>query len=378
MATNNTLSVYDPIFYANEALLVLHKALGMAGRVYRGYDKAPQQKGSVIDIRVPSTFTAQDAPGNAQNIQANVVQVALNNWKEVKFSLTDKELSATQDTIIAEHIGPAAYAVADVIDQALTGLYTDIPTVASWSAPSVVSDITGFRAKQFANMVPMADPTMLHCMVDGQTEADLLGLQAFSQFQGAGNQGVASQMTGYLGQKFGYNFGANQNMKTHVPGALSAVADVTGVNADGVQTIALSANALTGNVAKGDLFSIAGSSTTYVVTQAAVVAGNAVSVNFYPALTVPTAGGEAVAFTQTAKTETLAFHRNAFALAMAPLSEMGDGLGARIATVTDPVTGLSLRSRVFYAGNESAMYVSIDALFGVKTLDPRLAVRVRR
>lgn len=374
----NTLAVYDPLFYANETLMILHKSLGMAGRVYRGYDKVPQQEGSVISIRVPSTFTAQDAPSNSQGVQANEVQIALNQWKEVKFSLTDKELTATQDTIIQEHIGPAAYAVSDVIDQSLTALYADIPTVASWSAPAAVSDITGFRARMFNNQVPMNDPSMLHAMVDGSTEADLLSLQAFSQNQGAGAMGVAAQMSGFLGQKYGYNFSANQNVKVHVPGALTGTAAVTGVNAAGVTSIAISAGALTANVKKGDLFTIAGSSANYVVTADAAAAGNSVTVSFSPKLAVATAGSEAVTFVETAKTETLAFHRNAFALAMAPLSEMGDGLGAKIATVTDPVTGLSLRSRVFYNGDASSLVVSIDALYGVKTLNQRLACRVRR
>ena len=67
---SNTLSVYDPLFYAQEALIQLEKALGMAGRVYRGYDKNPQQKGSVISITKPGTFTALAAPQAAQDLTA--------------------------------------------------------------------------------------------------------------------------------------------------------------------------------------------------------------------------------------------------------------------------------------------------------------------
>ncbi len=89
----NTLSVYDPIFYAQEALIQLEKALGMAGRVYRGYEKSPQEPGKVISIRRPSTFTAQDAPGSDMDIDAGEVQIILDQWKEVKFKLTDKELA---------------------------------------------------------------------------------------------------------------------------------------------------------------------------------------------------------------------------------------------------------------------------------------------
>jgi len=71
----------------------------------------------------------------------------------------------------------------------------------------------------------------------------------------------------------------------------------------------------------------------------------------------------------------MAFHRNAFALATAPLSTMGNELGAKIATVYNEKNGLSLRSRIYYVGNSSEVHVALDILYGVKTLDPNLACR---
>jgi len=76
-------------------------------------------------------------------------------------------------------------------------------------------------------------------------------------------------------------------------------------------------------------------------------------------------------------TANTAFHKNAFALAMAPLSELGGELGARIATITDPVSSLALRSRLYYVGDSSEVHVALDVLYGVKTLDPNLACRGR-
>ena len=61
----------------------------------------------------------------------------------------------------------------------------------------------------------------------------------------------------------------------------------------------------------------------------------------------------------------------------APLSELGGQLGAKIATVADPQTGLSLRSRLFYDGSNSKVIVALDVLYGVKTLEPNRAVRLR-
>jgi hypothetical protein len=39
------------------------------------------------------------------------------------------------------------------------------------------------------------------------------------------------------------------------------------------------------------------------------------------------------------------------------------------------VTGLSVRARRFYDGNNSKLFMALDVLYGVKTLDPNLAVR---
>jgi hypothetical protein len=74
--------------------------------------------------------------------------------------------------------------------------------------------------------------------------------------------------------------------------------------------------------------------------------------------------------------ESMAFHRDAFALAMAPLSDMGNNMGAKIATVEDPVTNITLRSRLFYLPDSSAIVVAIDALWGVLTLNGNRACRV--
>jgi len=128
-----SLGFYDPYFYAQEGLIQLEKVLGLAGRVHRGFDKSPQLKGSVINIKTPSVFTATDVNtstgGTTQDVVSPETTITLNQWKEVKFGLTDKELTFTGEQIISDHIRPAAYALADAIDQSIAGLYIDVPWV---------------------------------------------------------------------------------------------------------------------------------------------------------------------------------------------------------------------------------------------------------
>lgn len=381
---SNTLGVYNPIFYAQEALTQLEKALGMAGRVYRGYDEERRAfgRGETINIRRPSVFTAQDAPSTAQDANTGTVALTLNKWREVKFKLTDKELAFTGERIINDHIRPAAYALADDIDQNLVALYKTIPYSYTLNATpgSVVSDLTGPRQVLFDNKVPM-DPRLLHYMVNGSMEANLLANSAFGQWTGAGPTGETTQVRGAMGHRFGMNLFANQNVVGHTSGTYadgSTDGAIAATVAAGETTISIDGTSITGTIVAGDVIEIAGHTKKYVATTTTTAAANAISVVLSPALEAEATEDDLVTVTTSDSTaENLAFHRNAFALAMAPLSEMGNELGAKIAAVTDPVTGLSIRSRIYYVGNSSEVHVALDVLYGVKTLDERLACRAR-
>jgi hypothetical protein len=376
----NTLSVYDPIFYAQEALIQLEKALGMAARVHRGYDKTPQDKGSTIEIPVPGTFSAQNAPSAAQDLAPSKATIVLNQWKEVKFKLSDKELTFTKEKIIDDHIRPAAYALADDIDNALNALYADVPWFIDVGATAAVADVVAMNKMLFDNKVPLADEAMIHWEIDSDMYADLSANAAFSQWQGSGQAGADTQMSGQLGRRFGMNFFRNQNVKSHTPGvSADATGTATGAHAKGATAITVGAVTIGGTVKKGDSFSIAGQTQRYVFTADATAdgGGSLNAVPIYPALAVALAGGEVVTISLDAHSATLAFHRNAFALAMAPLSDIGNQLGARIATIADPITNLALRSRMYYVGDSSEVHVALDVLYGVKTLDGNLAARGR-
>lgn len=373
---SNELSVYDPLFYAQEAIIQLEKNLGMAGRVHRGYDKSPQQKGSVISITRPSTFTALAAPQTAQDIEAGEVQITLDQWYEVKFKLTDKELTFTTDKIINDHIRPAAYAIADKIDQQLVAQYKNIPWYNVNSSPLAVADITANRRILNVNNAPNDSR---HLMLSPTQEEEALNLSAFSQHAGAGDAGVQTQMRGSLGMKYGYEVFMNQNVPTHTQGV---AADATGALAAaataGDSVISFDGVTAAGTFQAGDSFVIAGNSQRYVFTALATADGGGIVTNaaIFPALVQDYAENDVITINLVGGEQGIGFHRNAFALAMAPLSEAGGQLGARISTVTDPVSGLSLRSRMFYDGDTSSVFVSIDALWGIKTLDPNLAVRL--
>lgn len=394
----NVLSVYDPIFYAQEALIALEKALGLAGRVFRGYDdeQTARERGSVISIRVPGSFTAQNAPSSAQDINASSVSVTLDQWKEVKFALTDKELSYTSQRIVDEHIRPAAYALADNIDLALAALVDDVPWSVDFTSPAAVADITSARRILFDNKVSLADEALMHFMVSGVIEKELLDLQAFAQFQGAGQAGADTQMRGYLGKRYGLNFFANQNTPSRtsqtIADAIGAINNGAGYAA-GIKTVSIKniTISLTPALKKGDIMVVTGHTQQYVVTADANSDGSGIAtVSFYGSPNVQGGGLEAavvdsqvVTFTPAGgsgatKVNSIAFHRNAFALAMAKLPDFMDGQGVRVfSTPVDPASGLAVRARTWADPNNSKFLVALDVLYGVKTLDGNKAVRAR-
>ena len=379
---SNTLGNYDPIWYASEALIQLQKALGMAGRVHRGYDPNPQQKGSLINITRPGTFTATNVNtstgGTTADIDPENIQIELDTWKEVKYKLTDKELSFTKEKIITDHISPAAYALADAIDQDLCKLYKKIPWTSAITATPAVTDITTARKVLFNNKVPMGD--MLHMMVDGSVEAGLLSLSAFTTSSGSGDAGVESQLRGTLGRRYGFEIFANQNVQEHTSGTMADTAGALNADADkGATSIVVKSLTDAQTIKTGDIIKITGDNQQYVVTADYTVSG-ATTMAIYPALKAAASEDAVVTVvlpsgSGLAKNQCIAFHEHAFALAMAPLSTLGDGLGAEMATATDPVTGLTLRARRWYEGNVSTLYMGLDALWGVKCLNPNLATR---
>lgn len=386
---SNLLANYDPQFYASEALISLHKALGLANTVYRGYDSSPQQKGSVINISGPAKFSATDVNpatgGTTADLKARSASITLDKWQEVKFGLNDKELTFTKEQIISDHIAPAAYAIANAIDSDLATLIRNVGPFANWTSAGVkTADILGARKILFDNKAPVNETNNMFFMLDSAKEAALLGLTEFTQYQGSGNVGVASQVNGYIGQRFGFNFFANQNTPALTSGTATDLAGaVDGATSAGVNSIKFKALTAEDTFKAGDTFTIAGDLQVYAITKDVTLASATTTGTFEisPALQKDATDGAVITIALPAgsgstKNQTFAYHKNCIALAMSPLSTAADGMGVKMGIATDPVTGLSLRSRLFYDGDKSTLKVAIDALWGKTVLDPNLGCRV--
>lgn len=387
----NTLGAYNPIFYANQTLLHLRNKLGLAGRIYRGYEQERRSfdRGQTITVRKPSTFTAQNAPSTAQDLNTSSVNILLDTHREVKYILTDKERAWTDEVIVTEHIEPAAYALANDLDQSLATLFKDVPYTYDYGTAIDHTILTGALRIPFDNAVPIDDGNM-HFMVNGLLQSYFQNSQVFHSAQITG--GVANQDTllrGTLGTRFGVEVFGNQNTPTHAPGtAVSAGGDTAGaVNngagyAVGITTMAVDGFTGSETVLIGDTFGIAGQTQKYVLTANSTWTTGAGNITFAPGLVAAVADNAVVTFTAMVGTESsattvsqnLMFHRNFAALAIAPLPD--DLPGADAFTATDPISGITVRARRFYVGDTSTLYMALDILYGKVILDRNMATRV--
>ncbi len=378
---SNVISPYNPVFYAQQGLIQLEKALGMAGRVYRGYEEewGSYNRGETINIRKPMSFTAQNAPSPAQDLKPTWLTITLNRWKEVKFTVLDNELAFTGDRMIEEHIRPAAYALADDLDQNLAWEYRNVPWIQleDNTADNRKNDIMNPRKILRDNLVPVEDGDV-HFMVNGTKETEFLREQIFHSAGVAGDgNNEQALLRGSLGTRFGVEVFANQNVLSHTPGvAADNVGTLSGAHSKDATSISVAGFQAAGTVKVGDTLVIAGHSQRYAVTADATAVGGAITIQIFPALVQDYTNGSTVTVDLSSGPQNLMFHRNWLALVTAPLPDVPARLGARVAVITDPKSRLSLRSRMWYDGENSRSLVALDILYGYQILEPNLAVRL--
>lgn len=364
---------YNPYFYPQEALRILYKRLGMAFYVKRDLAAGKGSgTGDTVQVKRASTFSATNMPiaeASFADVQPQYDNLLISSWMGQGFKLTDKERTLSPAAFVSDHIAPVANAIADQIDQNLAGLSLECPWQVLADGTNPYKDFPNGRKVLLDNKNPTINPAEYSYMTDSVLQARYETDATFAQAQSDADAG-ALQRSGQLGTKWGFRIFPNQNAVTKPADSSTGGATVTGVNAKDSST--LNVATLTGTIKRGTTFTIAGFSQAYAVT-ADATAGTVISIS--PKLQVATAGGEAITYDKTARTSVgIMFHREAFALVMQPLEDAGPGIIS--STVVDAVTGLSLRFRVWGSGGLGATIWALDALWGYKTLNPNLAVKV--
>ncbi len=357
-----------PSIIAQEALMQLENNLVLGNLVNKSYSSEFSKVGDTVTVRKPITFNVDEFNNsiNLQNINESGVPVKMDKLLDISFPIDTKDMTLSISNFSERYITPAMQAFAQDIDSRLAKLALDIPYFAgtAGTTPNSVSAITSVRKVMNDNKVPMADRKLVF---DTAADAKLLELDTFNRVDASGTSDAL--VNAQLGRKFGFDCFMDQNIVTVKNDDLVAAAPKLATEAAvGDTTITLSDSTLTGTVHKGTLFTVAGSEQKFVVTKDATAAGNAVTVEVYPAVSKGITQNSAVTIVAD-HAANIAFHKNAFSLVSVPLERpMGTANCANVS-----YNGMGLRVTYGYDITKKQDIISIDGLFGFTTLTPELA-----
>lgn len=345
--------------------------------VNRGYEVLAGQKGSTIDVPIPSAIAVQAVspaatPPSTADMSPTSIAVALDQWYESPFYLTDRDMLEAMNGTIPMQASEAIKGLANKIDQSILGEYKKFygyygtAGTTPFGTPGV-KDATNIRKILNKQLSPL-DPR--HVLLDPEAEAAALALTEFANGQYSGS--VDAILNGNLNRKLGMQWWMNQNLTAaayHTAGTGSGYLVNNGAGyAAGIKTIAVDTGS--GTILEGDIFTFAGHAQTYVATTA-LAAGVLV---FEPGLQVAVADNVAITLKASHQVN-LAIHRDAIAFASRPLERAPEGMGGVVSeSVVDEITGIALRLEITREHKRTRF--SYDALWGKATVRRELGARL--
>ena len=375
----NNLEAAIPKILA-QGLVALRENSVMGALVNRNFDTDARQRGSTVDVPVPSAMgDATDVipnhiPYPANAIAPTLVQVKLDQWKKVEFALTDKDIMQVMDGFVNLQILEAARSLANTVDKSVLMLYKQIAGAAGTAGqtpfqPDVAppAPYKGLKAVQDARAVlnrqlaPIGDRRII---LDVDAEANATALPQFVSAMNAGTDETIRE--GMIGRKLGFDWYMSQNSLTHVTQLAGTVITSGTANIKEVKTLTVSGATVA--PAEGDLFRIAGDPTGYVVGINATLTSWPIS----PPLKKDAPASSAITVIAD-HVVNMAFHRDAFALAVRPLLDI-DPVGNRIESFTDGLSGLTMRLEVSREYKQTKF--CFDILYGCSVIRPGLACRI--
>lgn len=360
-------TILTPQIIANEALMVLENNMVMANLVHRDYSNEFTEVGDTITIRKPAKFVAQNFTGSivTQDATEGSTTVKMDRHKDVSFKVTSKELTLDIKSFSEQFIAPAMRAIAQAMDEDLFNEVANISaTVAGTANATDLKDIANLSKTLDLAKVPM---DMRRLVLNPTHKYRYALTENLSKVAYAGDGETLRNAE--LGRLYSLDTYMDQN----APDTLAATAGTaTAYKVSGTKdakTVALSSvSAATGTVKKGDGFILDGY--LYRFTADATAASGAVeSVGIDMPLVKDYTNENAYLIN---KTHSLAFHRNALALVTRPLALP---MGAAKCAIQQ-YNGMGVRVVYGYDLTSKTDTISLDVLYGIKTLDETMAVKL--
>ena len=409
---SNTTLTADII--AKEAVAILDNELVMANLVYRGYEEEFSKKvngytvGETVSIRRPADFTVRDgATASVQDVVEGKTTFTVDKQKGVDFKFTSSDLTLQIGDLSERVIKPAMVQLANQIDRDVMGLYKYVPRHVTIPSGGIDSFDDFALAPKLMDTcsIPMGDRS---AVLSPSDTWEMLGSQTALYIQEAAK---GAYREGRLGKIGGIDTYMSQNVPTHTYGSRTGTdaiaASFTGdtwastkdTNTSTINIGSMSGETVTLNA--GDTLTIEdvydvnpvtkeklAHLKQFVVVNNETASGSAIaSCEISPAIivsgahqTVALATGvtdinaKTVTYQGTASTgftQNLFFHKNAFGLVTVPMVKPPGATDVGRRTYK----GISVRVIPYYDGTNDVSNWRLDILYGVKAIDPRLAVR---
>lgn len=398
---------------AKEALIQLENQMVLGNLVHRGYEDEFDQKasgyatGSSVTIRKPPRYTLRT--GAAMSVQDSVegsVQLSVDQQMGVDLGgWTSADRTMKIPEFSERFIQPAMKTIAQGVDAAIAANYKD---VWNWvgTPGSVIDSFADFgkgpqRLDEMA--VPGGDRNAILSPADNW---GMIGAVSGLYIADTARSALQKAKLPMLGGVDAY---MTQNTPTHTVGTKAGTPLVKGASQSTTYaatkdsgTMTLSTDGWTNSSAvlkKGDVFTILGVKAVNPVSKAVMSydqqfvvradvtadgAGGTTAITISPPIitsgayqTVSGAPADDAPITvlgtaSTAYTQNMAFHKNAFALAVVPMIKPEGAVDVQRVTYK----GLSVRMIPVYTGSDDTSAIRLDILLGTKSIYPDLATRL--
>lgn len=356
-----------PDIIAKEALIVLENNLVMANLVHRDYSNEYVNVGDTITVRKPASFVANNFTGSIirQDATEGSVPVTIDRHRDVSFDVTSKEMTLDIQSFSEQLISPAMRAIAQAVDQDLLNEVSNVSaSVTATASPTNLKDIADLSKTLDINKVPL---DMRRLVLNPTHKYRYALTDNLSKVAYAGNGETLRNAE--LGRVYTLDTYMDQNCPDTLASAAGTATAYKVSGTKDAKTVALSSvTAATGTIKKGDAFILDGY--LYHFTEDKTAASGAVeSVGIDMPLVKTYTNADAYLVN---KPHSLAFHRNAIALVTRPLALP---MGASNAAIMSD-NGLGVRVVYGYNQDTKKDTVSLDIIYGIKTLDETLAVKL--
>lgn len=401
-----------PSVFANEGLRLLENELVIGSKVHTDYSSEfTGNVGDTISIRRPTAYAGQndnlDITSYREDITQGKTTISLNKTVTIAVEIGAKDRTLSFDRLSEDVIKPAVLKMKDRIESDLASLYSEFYWFAGTpgTLPSTFKALASSGAIMTDAAIPQDGRFALHSTDSSVELADgLKSVFVQDKVKTALERGSIGRYANFENYEF-----------VHAPAHVVGVATGTPkVNLDQSTTYALSkdswtmtlntdgwTNSTAGILKKGDVFTIAGvyavnpvskQSTGRLQTFVVMADANSGASTGPAALTISppiiTSGAYQTVSAQaandadiTVKTGTggstyrqsLLLHPKALALVTRPL-DIPSGSGVKTSTKTGNKVTISVTE--FVNGNTLAQTFRFDMLYGVKTLDQRLGMRL--